>query len=105
MQTLKETIKDLKKKLARPDDKNIDEKYKMKSIELQTTKCARKDLEKYYDALDKEILPSDCPAHPEALMRYHEIKMEEINKCIKEIWEVTYQGKDIDTIQIKVRFR
>lgn len=89
MQTLKETIKDLKKKLARPDDKNIDEKYKMKSIELQTTKCARKDLEKYYDALDK------------ALMRYHEIKMEEINKCIKEIWEVTYQGKDIDTIQIK----
>eukprot|EP00961_Rhodomonas_salina_P158194 2129608-Rhodomonas_salina.3 len=31
--------------LAKPEYKNIDENHKMKSIELQTTKCAQKDLE------------------------------------------------------------
>jgi len=89
MDNLHETIEKLKKTLAKPEYKNIDENHKMKSIELQTTKCAQKDLEKYYLALDK------------ALMRYHEIKMEEINKFVKEIWQVTYKGDDIDTIQIK----
>jgi len=89
MATLEENVADLKHELSRPEYHNIDEKYKMKSIELQTTKCAQKDLEKYYLALDK------------ALMRYHEIKMEEINKIVKEIWQVTYKGDDIDTIQIK----
>ncbi|KAJ1493625.1 hypothetical protein T484DRAFT_1610241 [Baffinella frigidus] len=47
------------------------------------------DLDKYYIALDK------------ALMRYHEIKMDEINKIVKEYWQITYQGNDIETIQIK----
>jgi len=86
---LEDSILKLKQKLAQKEYTNIDERYKMKSIELQTTKCAQKDLEKYYSALDK------------ALMRYHEIKMEEINKIVKEIWQVTYKGDDIDTIQIK----
>jgi len=46
-------------------------------------------LDRYYKALDK------------ALMRYHETKMEEINKTITEYWQVTYKGNDIETIQIK----
>ena len=56
---------------------------------LQTTERASKDLEKYYKALDR------------AIMRYHSIKMKEINKIIKELWIKTYKGGDIDTIEIR----
>ena len=34
-------------------------------------------------------------------MRYHSIKMREINKIIKELWIKTYKGGDIDTIEIR----
>lgn len=34
-------------------------------------------------------------------MKYHSLKMEEINQIIKELWTNTYQGNDIDTIEIK----
>ena len=36
-----------------------------------------------------------------ALMKYHSVKMEEINKIIKELWQATYKGTDIDTIEIR----
>jgi DNA repair protein RAD50 len=67
----------------------IEERYKLKHIHLHSMKAANKDLDKYYQALDK------------ALMRFHEMKMEEINKIVKEYWQETYQGQDIDTIEIK----
>jgi DNA repair protein RAD50 len=34
-------------------------------------------------------------------MRYHSEKMKEINKSILELWRSTYQGHDIDTIEIR----
>jgi DNA repair protein RAD50 len=34
-------------------------------------------------------------------MRYHALKMEEINKIIRELWQATYKGQDIDTIKIR----
>ncbi|RUP44006.1 P-loop containing nucleoside triphosphate hydrolase protein [Jimgerdemannia flammicorona] len=36
-----------------------------------------------------------------AIARYHSMKMEEINKIIKELWINTYQGNDIDRIEIR----
>jgi DNA repair protein RAD50 len=33
-------------------------------------------------------------------MRFHTMKMEEINKIIKELWQQTYRGQDIDCISI-----
>lgn len=33
-------------------------------------------------------------------MRFHTMKMEEINKIIKELWQQTYRGQDIDYISI-----
>jgi DNA repair protein RAD50 len=36
-----------------------------------------------------------------AIMKFHSMKMEEINKIIKELWVTTYQGQDIDTIEIR----
>ena len=33
-------------------------------------------------------------------MKYHQEKMEELNKIIAELWKSTYKGHDIDTIRI-----
>ena len=44
---------------------------------------------RYYTALDN------------ALMRFHEMKMQEINKYIKEYWQTTYTNDDIKSIEIK----
>ena len=49
---------------------------------------ACKDVEHYWTALDK------------ALGSFHRLKIEEINRIIKELWSVTYMGEDIDTIEI-----
>ncbi|XP_074570260.1 DNA repair protein RAD50 [Curcuma longa] len=67
---------------------DIDKRYFNQLIQLKTTEMANKDLDRYYNALDK------------ALMRFHTMKMEEINKIIKELWQQTYRGQDIDYISI-----
>ncbi|XP_048587511.1 DNA repair protein RAD50 isoform X2 [Nematostella vectensis] len=68
---------------------NAEEKHRQKVIDMKTTKMASGDLEKYYKALNR------------AIMKYHSIKMAEINKIIKEYWINTYKGNDIDTIEIR----
>lgn len=72
-----------------PQYRDIDQMYKDKLIELRTTEMANHDLDKYYQALDR------------TLMKFHTDKMEEINKIIKELWQQTYQGQDIDLIQVQ----
>lgn len=47
------------------------------------------DLEKYHKAIDV------------AIMKYHSMKMLEINKIIRELWVKTYRGQDIDAIEIR----
>jgi len=42
-----------------------------------------------------------CGFWVRALMRFHSMKMEEINKIIKELWQQTYRGHDIDYIEIR----
>ena len=34
-------------------------------------------------------------------MKYHSLKMEEINRIVEELWKRTYQGTDVDTILIR----
>jgi len=34
-------------------------------------------------------------------MKFHSMKMAEINKIIKELWQTTYKGNDIQTIEIR----
>ncbi|XP_062165203.1 DNA repair protein RAD50 [Alnus glutinosa] len=68
--------------------KDIDNRYFNQLIQLKTSEMANKDLDRYYSALDK------------ALMRFHTMKMEEINKIIRELWQQTYRGQDIDYISI-----
>ena len=64
-------------------------KYREAHIKVETTKAAVEDLGRYGGALDK------------AIMKYHTLKMEEINRIIEELWKKTYQGTDIDTIMIR----
>ena len=71
------------------DYKDAAYKYKEAHINVEATKAAVEDLGRYGGALDQ------------AIMRYHSLKMEEINGIIEELWKKTYQGTDIDTILIR----
>ncbi|KAK3099688.1 hypothetical protein FSP39_008022 [Pinctada imbricata] len=86
---LLEQITGIKRELQSDMYREAAQKYKEKIIMLKTTELASSDLEKYYKALDK------------AIMNYHNVKMDEINKIVRELWRNTYRGNDIDTIEIR----
>lgn len=71
------------------DYKDSEYKFKEAHIKVEVTKAAIDDLGRYAGALDK------------AIMKYHSLKMEEINTIIAELWRRTYKGSDVDTIMIK----
>ena len=71
------------------DYPDVEKSYKRHYIKVKSTGIAIEDLDKYSKALDQ------------AIMKYHSLKMDEINKIIREIWTNTYQGADIDTIEIR----
>lgn len=81
-------LKNLTLKLKSSEFKDIDERHRVKMIEHQTTLLAVSDLDKYYTALDK------------ALMKFHSLKIADINKIIRELWSLTYKGEDIYNIEI-----
>ncbi|KAI9836966.1 MAG: DNA repair protein rad50 [Thelocarpon superellum] len=71
------------------DYKDAAKNFKESHIKVETTKAAVEDLGRYGSALDK------------AIMKYHGLKMEEINRIVEELWKRTYQGTDVDTILIR----
>lgn len=36
-----------------------------------------------------------------ALQNFHTLKIREINKIIRELWQLIYKGQDIDSIEIE----
>jgi len=54
----------------------------------QTTAAATDDLAKYAKALDS------------AIMKFHSMKMEEINRIIGELWRNTYVGTGRSVLQL-----
>jgi len=74
--------------LVTQEYKDIDERYRVTMIQHETCSMAVSDLDLYYNALDK------------ALLRYHGLKIQDINKIIKELWALTYRGEDISSIRI-----
>ncbi|EQC41195.1 hypothetical protein SDRG_01171 [Saprolegnia diclina VS20] len=87
-EALQEAIRNVQLKLHGRDLKNIDEKQRCKLIDYETTMMAVSDLDKYYKALDL------------SLMEFHSKKIEEINAIIRTLWQITYRGNDIDTIEL-----
>lgn len=71
------------------DYKDAARKHQEARIKVETTKAAIEDLGKYASALDQ------------AIIKYHSLKMEEINRIAGELWQSTYQGTDVDTIKIR----
>lgn len=69
--------------------KNAAQNYREIHVKVEATKAAIEDVGKYGTALGN------------AIMRYHAMKMEEVNRIAGELWQSTYQGTDIDTILIK----
>uniref|UniRef100_A0A8C2ZBI7 RAD50 double strand break repair protein n=1 Tax=Cyclopterus lumpus TaxID=8103 RepID=A0A8C2ZBI7_CYCLU len=69
-----------------------DELYKTKMIIMRTTELVIKDLDLYYKALDQTI------------MKFHSMKMGEINKIIRDLWRSTYRGQDIEYVEIRSDF-
>jgi len=83
-----ENIRSQKRKLSAPEYKNVEEEHRVAIIKHETTQMAVRDLEKYHTALDK------------ALLKFHGLKIAEINKIIRELWTLTYKGEDITGIEL-----
>lgn len=66
-----------------------EQRYQSDFIKFTTLCLACSDLEKYAKIFDT------------AIMKYHSMKMEEINRIIRELWQSTYQCSDIDTVEIR----
>ena len=87
VKTHREMARNSEKELKSAEYKNIDSRLSKETIRFQTLEMVNNDLNRYYAALDK------------ALMAFL-IKMGDINKVVKELWQRTYRGQDIDYIQI-----
>ncbi|KAH6932219.1 hypothetical protein HPB50_003727 [Hyalomma asiaticum] len=69
--------------------KDARKKYTKALTEMHVKDFISKDLDMYYRAVNYAVL------------KYHEQKMKDINRVIKELWQDTYCGDDIDYIQIR----
>ncbi|RLV90241.1 DNA repair protein RAD50 [Spathaspora sp. JA1] len=85
---IKDQIKGLQKELE-TEYKNVNQAYHEEWIKLQTNMLVSNDIQNYSKALDN------------AIMKYHSIKMEDINRILGELWSQTYKGSDISSIAIK----
>lgn len=63
--------------------------YNEAAIELKLLELSIEDINKSVMALEKTVL------------EYHSNKIEEINDILKELWSETYNGKDIERIELK----
>lgn len=75
--------------LRRPPHSTIENEYREQLVKVTTSEVAATDLEMYTKAIDS------------AIMRFHSLKMAEVNKIMHELWTATYTGADIDAIEIK----
>ena len=79
------------------DYKDAEKLYKKVRIQQSTDAMAVSDLDQYSKALELYF----CTFNFRAILKYHSLKMEEVNKIIRELWMKTYKGSDIDTIEIR----
>ncbi|CAN8063542.1 unnamed protein product [Agarophyton chilense] len=87
-QVYTDRYKEKKKELTVAEKAGSRRKFEECRIQKQTMELASSDLERYHKALDQ------------ALVAFHTLKMQTINRTIKELWQQTYRGTDIDDIEI-----
>ena len=88
LRQLEESANRLRSELT-GDYAHVTSDWQKQIIRVQALQLGSDDLDKYSRALDQ------------AIMKYHALKMNEINAIIRELWTSTYQGTDIDTIEIR----
>ncbi len=89
-------IKNLRATMDQNDKELKSEMYKNIDREIQFLEFQMVAVERLAVAIDKRH-----DAIEEGIMLYHNRKMEQINKAIKDLWKLTYKSKDIETIEIK----
>uniref|UniRef100_A0A7S3JZ17 Rad50/SbcC-type AAA domain-containing protein n=1 Tax=Aureoumbra lagunensis TaxID=44058 RepID=A0A7S3JZ17_9STRA len=77
-----------KKELMQDDFRDVDDKYLSKKQEHAALSHMCIDLDVFWNSVDK------------ALQEYHATKIKKINDHIRELWQHTYRGEDIDLIEI-----
>ena len=82
-------ISSLSGRLNSPPFRDIDGNIAKSWIAHETAAVAAEDLDRYHSALDK------------ALMKFHVMKMTEINSTIAQLWREVYKGNDIDCVAIR----
>lgn len=85
---IRDQVKNLRDELE-TEFKDVDDAYQEEWVKLQSNLLVSNDLLTYSKALDN------------AIMKYHSAKMEDINRILRELWNATYKGSDIDSIEIK----
>lgn len=80
---------DAGRELCAPQFKDIEPRHRRAQVEVRATEMANSDLDKYHKAVER------------ALLAFHGTKMADINKVVKELWQKTYRGQDIDYIAIR----
>ncbi|CAG9478180.1 unnamed protein product [Plasmodium vivax] len=68
---------------------DVEKKYKKKIIEIFVYKNVIKDICNFYNSFDQ------------AIIKFHSLKMQEINLSIRNLWRRVYNSADIDYIYIK----
>lgn len=85
---IRDQVKNLREELE-TEFRDVDAAYQEEWVKLQSNLLVSNDLLTYSKALDN------------AIMKYHSAKMEDINRILRELWNATYKGSDIDSIEIK----
>lgn len=86
---LRKSIKELEKELQEARYSQAEKQYTEKIASKTVYEKSQRDVRRYKTALDQ------------AIMQFHNKKMEKINKILFEYWRRIYKGNDIDRIMIK----
>lgn len=85
---LRQKAQEHRDELRKPVYRGAHQEYRETLIKKETTNATLDDLKTYYTALDN------------AVVSFHAMRMKEINESVKDLWESTYRGGDIDYIEI-----
>jgi hypothetical protein len=89
MKQIHVNVKDAGAELSRPNLKTAENRAAELALEVAALELAEADLGRYHNALDA------------ALMRYHQLKVVEINNSLRDLWTATYRGQDIEAIEVR----
>lgn len=82
-------VQDIEVELQKPENKNAYNDFKKQYYKLRLEEFVIHDLSEYIIVLEKSVL------------KFHEERMIQINRTIRELWRTIYRGNDIDYIEIK----